>query len=242
VTRLQQHDTTDDDHTTTPPPPSNGGPTREEAVLARMGTRMGFIYSAVPVVVFVTANLFLPLAVTLTVALLTGVGLTVFRLVRGERWTSAVGSLVGVAIAAAIVALTGSAKNYFMVGIWAYFAGVVITLGSVLARRPVTGIIWNFLHGGKHRWRTDRKVLRAHTVATLAAAGVLAARFALQQWLYLTDNTSALGVARIAMGTPLSALVVIVIVWAFRRSSKQLIPKNAATGEGTRDTGHQPAE
>jgi hypothetical protein len=232
MTKLQQ-DTTDDDHTTTP------GPTREEAVLARMGTRMGFVYSTVPVVVFVTANLFLPLAVTLTVALLTGAGLTVFRLVRGERWTSAVGSLVGVAIAAGIVALTGSAKNYFMVGIWAYFAGVVITLGSVLARRPVTGIIWNFVHGGKYRWRTDRKVLRAHTVATLAAAGVLGARFALQQWLYIADNTSALGVARVAMGTPLSALVVIVIVWAFRRSSKQFVPKNAATDDGT---GHEPAE
>lgn len=228
MAKLQQ-DTTDDDHTTT------AKPTREEAVLARMGTRMGFVYSAVPVVVFVTANLFLPLTVTLTVALLTGAGLTVFRLVRGERWTSAAGSLAGVAVAAGIVALTGSAKNYFMVGIWAYFAGFVIALGSVLARRPVTGIIWNFVHGGKYRWRTDRRVLRAHTVATLAAAGVLGARFALQQWLYLADNTSALGVARVAMGTPLSALVVIVIVWAFRRSSKQLVQKNA-------DTGAEPAE
>lgn len=228
MTKLQQ-DTADDDHTTTP------GPTREEAVLARMGTRMGFVYSAVPVVVFVTANLFLPLAVTLTAALLTGAGLTVFRLVRGERWTSAVGSLVGVAIAAGIVAMTGSAKNYFMVGIWAYFAGFVIALGSVLARRPVTGVIWNFVHGGKYRWRSDRKVLRAQTAATLAAACVLGARFALQQWLYITDNTSALGVARVAMGTPLSALVVIVIVWAFRLSGKQLGPKDA-------DTGHQEAE
>lgn len=224
MTKLQQ-DTADDDHTTTP------GPTREEAVLARMGTRMGFVYSAVPVVVFVTANLFLPLAVTLTAALLTGAGLTVFRLVRGERWTSAVGSLVGVAIAAGIVAVTGSAKNYFMVGIWAYFAGFVIALGSVLARRPVTGVIWNFVHGGKYRWRSDRKVLRAQTAATLAAACVLGARFALQQWLYITDNTSALGVARVAMGTPLSALVVIVIVWAFRLSGKQLGPKDADTGD-----------
>ncbi|MFC4857641.1 DUF3159 domain-containing protein [Actinophytocola glycyrrhizae] len=236
MTKLRQQDTTDDDHTTTP------GPTREEAVLARMGTRMGFVYTAVPVVVFVTANLVLPLAVTITVALLAGAGLTVFRLVRGERWTSAVGSLVGVAIAAGIVALTGSAKNYFMVGIWAYFAGFVIALGSVLTRRPVTGVIWNFVHGGKYRWRTDRRVLRAHTVATLAAAGVLAARFALQQWLYINDNTSALGVARIAMGTPLSALVVIVIVWAFRRSSKQFVPKKADTGDGIGDTGHKPAE
>lgn len=220
MTKLQQ----DDDHTTSP---SDAGPTREEAMLARMGTRMGFIYSAIPVVVFVTANLFLPLPVTLAVALLTGAGLMVFRLVRGERWIPAAGSLAGVAVAAGIVALTGSAKNYFAVGIWAYLAGFVITLGSVLLRRPVTGIIWNFVHGRKHRWRADRTVLRAHTIATLAAAAVLGARFGFQQWLYLNDNTSALGVARIAMGTPLSALVVVVIVWAFRRSTKQLLPKHS---------------
>ncbi len=219
MTKLQQHD----DHEASP---TATGPTREEAMLARMGTRMGFIYSAIPVVVFVTANLFLPLPVTLTVALLTGAGLMVFRLVRGERWISAAGSLAGVAVAAGIVALTGSAKNYFAVGIWAYLAGFVIALGSVLLRRPITGVIWNFVHGRKHRWRTDRTVLRAHTIATLAAAVVLGARFGFQQWLYLNDNTSALGVARIAMGTPLSALVVVVVVWAFRRSTKQLLPKS----------------
>jgi hypothetical protein len=239
MTKPQQHDTMDDD---TMSSPSDTGPTREEAMLARMGTRMGFIYSAVPVVVFVTANLFLPLAVTLAVALLTGAGLMVFRLVRGERWIAAAGSLAGVALAAGIVALTGSAKNYFAVGIWAYLAGFVLTLGSVLLRRPVTGVIWNFVHGRKHRWRTDRTVLRAHTIATLAAAAVLGARFALQQWLYLVDNTSALGVARIAMGTPLSALVVLAIVWAFRRSTKQFLPKNVDAGEGVGDTRHQPAE
>ncbi|SEQ48298.1 Protein of unknown function [Lentzea xinjiangensis] len=236
---LQQHDTMDDDDTISP---AGTAPTREEALLARMGTRMGFVYSAIPVVVFVTANLFLPLAVTLTVALLAGAGLMVFRLVRGERWISAAGSLAGVTIAAAVVALTGSAKNYFMVGIWAYLAGFVITLGSVLLRRPVTGVIWNFVHGGKHPWRTDRKVLRAHIAATLAAAGVLGARFGLQQWLYLNDNTSALGVARVAMGTPLSALVVVVIVWAFRRSSKRLLPKTADAGEGIATPAHKPAE
>jgi hypothetical protein len=236
--RQQQQGATDDDPTTTTSSPSDTGPTRDEMVLARMGGRKGFVYSSIPVVVFVAANLFFSLTVTLTVAVLTGVGLTVFRIVSGERWTSAVGSLVGVAIAAGVVVLTGSAKNYFALGIWAYFAGVLLALGSVLARWPVTGIIWNFVHGGKYRWRTDRKVLHAHMIATLAAASVLAARFGVQQFLYLADNTSALGVARVAMGTPLSALVALVILWAFRRSTKQLAPKKAGIG----DTGQKQAE
>ncbi|ADB33146.1 hypothetical protein Kfla_4099 [Kribbella flavida DSM 17836] len=242
MTKLQQDDTTNDDHPTTPSPVPETGLPRDEAIVARMGGRKGFVYSAIPVVVFVTANLLLPLAMTISVAVLTGAGLMVFRLVRGERWTSAAGSLVGVAIAAGIVALTGSAKNYFAVGIWANFAGFLIALGSVLARRPVTGLIWNFVHGRKYRWRSDRTVLRAHTVATLAAAGVLGARFGVQQWLYIADNTNALGVARVGMGTPLSAVVALVILWAFRRSTKQLAPKKTKTGEGVGDTGQKPAE
>ena len=177
----------------------------------------------IPIVVFVTANLFLPLTATIAAAVTVAVALTVLRLLAGERYTSAAGGLIGVAVAAAVVMLTGSAKNYFLVGIWASFAGFILTLASVLARWPVTGIIWSFLHGGKYRWRTNRAVLRAHTLATLAAATVLGSRFVVQQWLYLADHTSALGMARVAMGMPLSVLVIVIVVWAFRRSRHHLV-------------------
>jgi hypothetical protein len=203
-------------------------PSKEQMVLDRMGGRMGFVYSTIPIVVFVTANLLFPLVVTVAVAVAVGLGLTAFRMVRGERWTSAVLSLVGVAVAATVVVLTGSARNYFVLGIWANFAGFVLTTASVLARWPATGLIWSFLHGGTYAWRSHRSVLRAHTLATLAAAAVLGARFVVQQWLYVADATSGLGLARIAMGTPLSALVAVAVVWAFRHSSKQLISQTAS--------------
>jgi hypothetical protein len=224
--RHEHRNLIDQDAPADPSTPVEPVPTKEQMVLDRMGGRMGFVYSAIPVVIFVTANMLLPLAATITVAVAVGVGLTVFRLIRGERHTSAVGSLIGVAIAASVVALTGSAKNYFVLGIWACFAGFVLTTGSVLIRWPLTGIIWNFLHGGKYTWRADRTVRRAHTIATLAAAAVLGSRFVVQQWLYVADSTSALGVARIAMGTPLSALVALVVLWAFRHSTKQLIKQH----------------
>jgi hypothetical protein len=184
------------------------------------------VYAAIPVVVFVIANLFLALTTTIAVAVAVAAAITVLRLLSGEHYTSAAGGLVGVAVAAGIVMLTGSAKNYFLVGIWAYFAGFILAVVSVLARRPVTGIIWSLVHGGRYRWRSNRPVLRAHTLATLAAAAVLGSRFVVQQWLYLADNTSALGLARVAMGMPLSAFVVLTVVWAFRRSRHHLIAEH----------------
>jgi uncharacterized protein DUF3159 len=223
MTEQRHHRGVIGDETPTRPLPIPGRAESKPALLDQMGGPLGFVYSTVPVLVFVTADAFLALPMTIGVSIAVGLGLTGFRLLRGERFTSAVGSLLGVAVAAGIVAWTGSAKDFFMIGIWASLAGFVVTLGSVLARRPVTGIVWNALHGGKHAWRADRAVLRAHDVATLAAALVFGSRFAIQQWLYLADSTGGLGVARIAMGTPLTVLAALVVVWAFRRSTKHLV-------------------
>lgn len=205
-------------------PPTRPVPTaKAPTVLDQMGGPKGFVYSTVPVIVFVTANAFLPLPVTIGVAIAVGLGLTVFRLWRGEKVVSAIGSLLGVAVAAGIVAVTGSARDFFVIGIWASLAGFVVTAASILARRPVTGIVWNAVHGGEHEWRADRAVLRAHDIATGLAALVFGARFVIQQWLYVVESTGGLGIARVAMGTPLTIVGALVVIWAFRRSSARLL-------------------
>jgi hypothetical protein len=193
------------------------------SMLDQMGGPAGFLYSTIPVIVFVTANAFLSLPLTIGISVATGAALFAFRLVRGEKISSAMGSLIGVAVAAGVVAWTGDARDFFVIGIWASLAGFVVTVGSLLARRPLTGVIWNAVHGGKHPWRENRVVLRAHDLATLAAVVVFGSRFAIQQWLYVAEETGGLGVARVVMGTPLTILAALVVVWAFRRSSKTLL-------------------
>jgi hypothetical protein len=207
-------------------------PAAQPTLLDHMGGPMGFVYSTVPVVVFVAAAAFLPLPMTIGVSLAAGLAVTGFRLLRGERFTSAIGGLLGLAIAVGIVAWTGSAKDFFVVGIWMALAGFVVTVGSVLARRPLTGVIWNLMHGNAHAWRADAVTLRTHDVATLAAAAVFGARFAVKEWLYLADSTTWLAIAKIAMGTPLTVLGALVVVWAFRRTTKRLVPQ-----QRTRPTG-----
>ncbi|MEU6699607.1 DUF3159 domain-containing protein [Pseudonocardia sp. NPDC046786] len=237
----RQDDTRPDDEAGTGPLPVVGqagqaGPGRpggragapkdpaEMTLLDHMGGPMGFVYSAIPVVVFVTANAFLSLSLTIGIAVGSGLALFGYRLLRGERFAQAVGSLLGVVLASALVAVTGSARDFFAIGIWVSLAGFVFTLGTVLARRPITGVVWNLVHGGTHDWRADRPTLRAHDIATLAAALVLGSRFAIQQWLYVTEATTGLGVARVVMGTPLTIVAALVVVWAFRRSTKRLVP------------------
>jgi hypothetical protein len=212
-----------EDETPTGPLPATP-PATTPSVLDQMGGPRGFVYSSVPVVVFVAANTFLSLPVTIGVSVAVGLALTLLRL-RGERAARAVGGLVGVAAAVGVVAWTGSAKDFFVLGIWAALAGFVVALGSVLVRRPLTGVVWNLVHGGTHDWRADRTVRRRHDIATLCAAAVFGARFVVTEWLYLADSTTWLAVAKLALGTPLTILAGLVVVWAFRGTSTRLVPR-----------------
>ena len=196
--------------------------TTTEQFIEQMGGASGLVLSTVPVIALVVAHMFLPLMPTLAVALGAGAVLFVIRLARGEKAPSAIGSLLGVALAAAIVIWTGSVRDFFVIGIWAALAIFVPTALSVMAGRPLTGMIWNAVHGGEHAWREDRPTFRAHVVATAAIAVAHLAKFVVQQWMYVAGNITALGVADALMGAPLTIALALLVVWAFRRSTTRL--------------------
>ncbi|MDI2028868.1 DUF3159 domain-containing protein [Saccharopolyspora sp. TS4A08] len=192
----------------------------KQALVDGVGGPMGMLYTALPVVVFVTAVPFLPLMVAIGVALAAALVLTGVRVLRGERLSSALGGVIAIAAAGGVAALTGSAKDFFLIGIWASLAGAVVVLASMLVGRPLTGVIWSLFHGGGNTWRRNRSALRAHYLASLAVLAVFAARFVVKEWLYLEDATGWLAFAKIAMGTPLTALAALVVLWAFRHTTK----------------------
>lgn len=96
---------------------------------------------------------------------------------------------------------------------------------SLLARRPLTGLLWNALHGNRHPWRDDRPSVLAHDVATATLTVLFGARFGVQLWLYENDSTGWLALAKVGMGVPLLALALLVVFWAFRRSTKRLVER-----------------
>ncbi|MBY4111762.1 DUF3159 domain-containing protein [Rhodococcus fascians] len=199
-----------------------------ELLLDSLGGTSGMIYTAIPVVAFVTANALVSLPIAVGVAIAIALVITVLRVRRGEPIAQASGGLLGVVVAGGVAAWTGSAGGYFLIGIWLSLGGAALMLASILAQRPLTGLLWNALHGNEYAWRSNRSVTRAHHIATSTFAVLFGARYVVQDWLYDTDATGWLAFARIAMGTPLLALAVLVTVWAFRRSTAQLVHSNPA--------------
>lgn len=200
----------------------------KQEVLKGLGGTSGMIYSVLPVVVFAMAVPFLSLLAAIGAAIAVALLLAGYRLWRGEQVMAALGGVFGVAVAGGVSAATGSANDFFLIGIWASLVGAVILLVTLVVRRPLTGVLWNAFHGGENPWREERGVLLGHDLATFAVMVILAGRFAVRQWLYLADSTTWLAVADTVTGFPLTAVGAVVIVWAFRRSTKRLRKNDTA--------------
>jgi len=205
---------------TEPQPPQESA---EPTLLEQMGGLSGVVASVVPVIVFVLVNAITGFGVALWAALGSSVVIAVVRLVRRERLQPAVSGAIGVGLCAFIAFRVGEAKGFFLLGIWASLAYAAVFVVSLLVRYPLVGVIWHGLRGdGQRRWRADRRIVRAYDVATLTWVLVFAARFVVQRWLYDNNETTTLGIVRLAMGLPLTVVATAVTVWAARKASRLL--------------------
>ena len=187
-------------------------------LLEQMGGVGGLVSSAVPVVVFVAVNPLAGLQPAIWASLAVAVAVGVWRLIRREPLQPAVSGVLIVAVCAFIAYRTGEARGFYLYGIWySLVAGVVLAF-SVVVRRPLVGVLWSVLNGSGFGWRTDRRVRFAFDVATTVWAVFLLARFGVQHYLYQAEEASWLGVARLGMGLPLSAVAALVTIWAIRRA------------------------
>jgi hypothetical protein len=195
---------------------------KQPTLLEQMGGISGLIYSSVPVLVFVLVNSIFSLQPAIWAAVGSAVLITVVRIVRKQPLQPAISGFFGVAIAAFIAYRTGSAKGFFLFGIWASLVYGGVFMASIIVRWPLAGVIWSYLNGHGMGWRSDRTSRLSYDLATLAWALVFFARFIVQRWLYDEDQTGWLAFARIAMGYPLTAVALVITVWAVRKSSRHL--------------------
>jgi hypothetical protein len=128
------------------------------------------------------------------------------RIVRKESVQQTIAGLVGVGFAAFIATRSGRAENFFLPGLLANAGYATAFLISIIAGRPLVGIILGSLGGEHGGWRDDRARRIAYTRATWLWVGLFLLRLAVQLPLYLAGAVVALGVARTAMGVPLFAL------------------------------------
>jgi hypothetical protein len=196
-------------------------------ILTGLGGWSGMVITAIPTVVFVTVNA----ATTLRTALVAAVGsallLSVYRLIRRQSPQQAMTGLLGVVLAAVIAARTGEARGFFLLGIGASLLYGSVCLLSLVVRRPLVGVVWEYLDPTPpvtppRAWYRRRELLGAYMWATTAVTAVFAARGAVQLALFAKHDTGWLAVTRIAMGYPLTVLALLFALWVVRRARQSV--------------------
>ncbi|QNG18775.1 DUF3159 domain-containing protein [Rhodococcus triatomae] len=182
-----------------------------------IGGASGAILTTLPVAVFVAVNASFGLWHAIGMSVATSVLVGAVQLLRREPVGAAFVGLGGVLVSSAVAAIVGEARGYYLIGN-VITAGIsAILLISILVRRPLIGQVWAAANSQGTFWREDRTSLHYYDAATALWSLLAFARFAVQQWLYHLDETTWLGIARVAMGWPLTLVAVLATIWVVRR-------------------------
>lgn len=197
-------------------------PTLAEQMADQLGGWRGLVESSIPVVVFVVANIVTDVRPAIISAVAVALLIAVLRLVQRRPVRHAVNGLFGIAIGAAIAWRTGDEKTFYLPGILYGIAYGLVLLGSAAIRQPLVGWIWSVLvAGGRSEWRKDPRLVRTFGWLTVLWGVVWLAKVGVQAALYLADMDTALGIARLLLGYPPYALLLLITVWVVRRVTRE---------------------
>ena len=114
--------------------------------------------------------------------------------------------------------VTGEGRGYFIPGFWINGAWAVALTLSMVIGWPLLGFVVGVLRNDLTGWRRERRILLTAFIATAIWLTLFLLRLAVQLPLYFAGDSAvaALGTARLVMGTPLFALVILVTWLLFR--------------------------
>lgn len=198
-----------------------------DGLLERAGGIRGLVYSGLPVSVYAVTAAVSGRIPAVIAAMSTAALILVWQLFRRESLRPALFGFAGVALCAGLALFTGQAKDFYLPGIWISLLTAIMFTASLVVRRPLVGVVWAWMTGRDGSWRRIPRVRLAFDIVTAVMAVVAWSRFAVQNYLYASDQAELLAVARLAMGWPLFLITTTLLVLAVRYAIRAL-PRSAA--------------
>ncbi|MEV6368834.1 DUF3159 domain-containing protein [Micromonospora musae] len=185
-----------------------------------LGGRAGAIDATLPPVAFAVGWLLGGESIWVGVgaALITGAGVAVWRLRRGDRPRSVLIGLLAVCVAALIALRTGRAEDFFLLQLLSNAASTLAWAVSILLRWPLLGVVVGVALGQRTRWRRDAALVRAYGRGSWVWTATYVLRVAVFVPLYLGGQVVALVAARVALTWPLVAAALALSWLVVRRS------------------------
>jgi hypothetical protein len=191
-----------------------------KSLLEGMGGKLGITETILPSVLFGTSFALTGQAI-IAVSLAGGTSalFILYRLITRKSASSALIGAIAVGFAAWLALREGGeAVDYFVPGFITNAVYGSVLLISILVRWPIIGVLVEILLGNGSSWRKDRKKLTIYSLVTAMWVGFFSLRLAVQVPLYLAGSAELLATARVVMGPPLYALVILV-TWLILRAT-----------------------
>jgi hypothetical protein len=191
-----------------------------KSLLQGMGGWLGVVETVLPSILFGVSFALTGQAIISVV--LAGGTSALFILYRLFTRKSASSAVVGALVVgfAAWLALRdgGQAVDYFIPGFITNGVYGSVLLISILVRWPIIGVLVELLRGHDFGWRKNRTMVNIYSLITAFWVGFFSLRLAVQLPLYFSGSTEALATARVIMGPPLYALVIL-STWLMLRAT-----------------------
>jgi len=183
------------------------------SLLASMGGRLGIVEAILPTVLFISVFSFTSdgFAAVIAAASSSVVFLIIRLFTRGMLTQVLVGG-AGVAIAAFLALREGGqTQDYFLIGFYTNAAYASVLGLSIMIRQPLIGVAVALLTGNKD-WKKQPGLKYRFYLVTVLWVAFFSLRLAVQLPLYFAGAIEALATARLVMGAPMYALL-LVISW-----------------------------
>lgn len=204
-----------------------------DRTLDRVGGPVGLVAAAAPTIAFVAADALAGLGTAFVALGAAAVLACVARLARRESPRAAFAGLLVAGLCAAVAAVVGEARAFFLPTTVVPAVFVLAYLVSFALRRPLVGLLVNPLSGGPRSWWQHRVLARTYAVSTLVGLLLASANLVVRVVFYVADQPAALAVVQVVASTVFALHFAVTLVVA-RRVVARLGPgRTAAVAAGT---------
>ncbi|MFM7014290.1 MAG: DUF3159 domain-containing protein [Actinomycetota bacterium] len=191
-----------------------------KSLLSGMGGWLGVVETIIPSVLFgIAFAITTEAVVAVSIAAGTSLLFIFYRVLTKNSPMSAVIGILAVGFAAWLALREGGrAEDYFIPGFITNASYGSVLLISILIRWPIIGVLVELLRGHGMHWRKNRRTLTVYSLITAFWVAFFSLRLLVQVPLYFAGQIELLATARVLMGPPLYALVILT-TWLLLRAT-----------------------
>ena len=172
-------------------------------------TRSKWLDSILPPLIFVLLNTISGLTLALVGAFGGALLIGIYRLIRRQAWTYALGGVGGVILAGLIAWFIGGAEGYFLPGIITGGLTALLCVVSVLLKRPLVAWTSYITRRWPLDWYWHSRVRPAYSEVTIIWALFFTLRTLIQFELFQQQAAGTLGIVQLLFGWP--ALIILLV-------------------------------